>query len=27
MTGSLGRVEDLPVDYYNGLVAGNTLPL
>jgi gentisate 1,2-dioxygenase len=27
MSTQLGRVEDLPTDYYNGLVAKNTLPL
>jgi gentisate 1,2-dioxygenase len=27
MSSHLGRVEDLPADYYNALVAGNTLPL
>ena len=27
MNSELGRVEDLPVDYYNGLVSRNTLPL
>ena len=27
MSSELGRVEDLPKDYYDGLVAKNTLPL
>lgn len=27
MSSQLGRVEDLPADYYKALVAGNTLPL
>lgn len=27
MNSQLGRVEDLPIDYYNGLKARNTLPL